>query len=117
MSRNIKKTASLLVVLLILSISLLQVMVPCIVATEESWTTKASMQQARGRLGVAVVNGKIYAIGGVLLPPVDALIGGIAPSAVNEQHTPVGYVPEFPSWLVLPLFVMVTLVAIVSKTR
>ncbi len=34
-------------------------------AAEDSWASKAPMQQARGCLGVAVVNGKIYAIGGV----------------------------------------------------
>jgi len=31
---------------------------------EDSWVLRASMHEARGRLGVAVVNGKIYAIGG-----------------------------------------------------
>jgi prepilin-type processing-associated H-X9-DG protein len=33
-------------------------------ATENYWSLKASMQQARAHMGVAVVNGKIYAIGG-----------------------------------------------------
>jgi hypothetical protein len=33
-------------------------------ATENSWASKAPMQQARSSLGVAVVNGKIYSIGG-----------------------------------------------------
>jgi N-acetylneuraminic acid mutarotase len=34
-------------------------------AAEDSWVLKAPMRVARGGLGVAVVNGKIYAIGGV----------------------------------------------------
>ena len=32
---------------------------------ENSWTPKSSMQVARSGLGVAVVNGRIYALGGV----------------------------------------------------
>lgn len=33
-------------------------------AVEDSWSSKAPLQVARGGLGVAVVDGKIYAIGG-----------------------------------------------------
>ena len=45
----------------------------------KSWTTMTPMPTARGGLGVAEVNGKIYAIGG--------LNGGL-PLNVNEQFDP-----------------------------
>jgi hypothetical protein len=35
---------------------------------EDSWSTMASMSQARGSLGVVAVDGKIYAIGGHIAP-------------------------------------------------
>ena len=44
-----------------------------------SWTTMAPMPTARGGLGVATVNGKIYAIGG---------LNGDLPVNVNEQYNP-----------------------------
>ncbi|MCZ2809402.1 MAG: hypothetical protein O2V44_08615 [Candidatus Bathyarchaeota archaeon] len=49
-------------------------------AAEDSWTSKAPMQEAKGSLGVAVVNGKIYAIGGV---------GLIQYLSTNEEYDPV----------------------------
>ncbi len=49
-------------------------------AAENSWTTKESMSTARGGLGVAVVNSKIYAIGG---SNEDTQLG------VTEEYNPV----------------------------
>jgi hypothetical protein len=49
------------------------------VYAEDSWVSRAPMQVARSGLGVAVVNGKIYAIGG-------AGNGGFC--ATNEEYDP-----------------------------
>jgi N-acetylneuraminic acid mutarotase len=46
---------------------------------ENSWVSKASMHVARSSLGVAVVNGRIYAIGGIAD---DSIVG------VNEEYNP-----------------------------
>jgi N-acetylneuraminic acid mutarotase len=72
--------------------------VPCVMVAKpassssnvagDSWASKAPMHQARGGLGVAVVNGKIYAIGGStasgLYPP--SLNGGFV--GTNEEYDP-----------------------------
>lgn len=51
--------------------------------TEGFWVSKAPVQQARADLGVAVVNGKIYAIGGVINPPSwNQAVG------TNEEYNP-----------------------------
>jgi len=53
---------------------------PIVGAAENSWTTTKSMPTARGGFGVAVVNGKIYAIGGS---------NNATQLAVNEEYNPV----------------------------
>jgi N-acetylneuraminic acid mutarotase len=50
-------------------------------ATDSAWSSKAPMQVARSGLGVAVVNGKIYAIGGA-----DGSAAGF--SSTNEEYDP-----------------------------
>jgi N-acetylneuraminic acid mutarotase len=61
------KSAALMLVLVFLTASCLMVAKPASSSAdtaENTWTTKAPMQQARGSLSVAVVKGKIYALGG-----------------------------------------------------
>jgi N-acetylneuraminic acid mutarotase len=73
---------------------LISVMILCIFpvesanASEDSWSQKASLNVARGGLGVAAVDGKIYAIGGSIrsgLYPPD-ITGGFV--GTNEEYDP-----------------------------
>jgi len=78
----------------------------------DTWVTGTTMPTARYGLGVAVVNDSLYAIGGR-----EGWFGSPI-SAANERYTPADFVPEFPSWIILPLFMIATLVmAIIKKHR
>jgi len=85
--------------------------------TNDSWTVGVPMQTPRSYAGIAVINDTLYVVGGVNLPLDNALIGEISASAANEQYTPLGYIPEFPSWIILPLFLMTALFAVALKRR
>jgi N-acetylneuraminic acid mutarotase len=64
---SMNKIAALLLVLVFLSASCTIIAKPALSSdemTENSWTTKTPMLTARSCLGVATVNGRIYAIGG-----------------------------------------------------
>jgi N-acetylneuraminic acid mutarotase len=66
----------------------------------DNWTLGANMTTPRSSLAVAVVNDVLYALGGYG----DGLL------ASNEAYLPSSYsVPEFTSWLILPLFTAATL--------
>jgi len=75
-----KKLIPFLIVILAVSMFLSTSQFPVVGAAENSWTTKAPMPTARGGLGVAVVNGMIYAIGGS---------NNNTQLAVNEEYNPV----------------------------
>jgi len=73
------------------------------------WTTGTPMLAPRYGVSVAVVNDTLYAIGGYNDDPDQV--------AENEQYIPLGYIPEFPSWIILPLLFVATLMVIICKKR
>ena len=77
---------------------------------KDAWTYGTSMPTPRSGLRVAVTNDVLYAIGGFNTNGDNIL-------AVNEQYIPIGYIPEFPSWIILPLLITATLVAVICKKR
>jgi hypothetical protein len=74
----------------------------------DTWTNATAMPTPRKSMGLTVVYDEIYAIGG---KHSGTLI------LANEKYTPSGYIPEFPSWVILPLFVTTTLIVILYKNR
>ena len=75
------------------------------------WVAGPAMPTARFGLGVTVVDDSLYAIGG------REGWFGFPISAANERYTPADFIPEFPSWIILPLFLMATFVAVIVKKR
>jgi len=76
----------------------------------DTWTTGTAMPTPRQRLGVVVLNDTLYAIGGYQIDS-DAYV------SKNERYTPAGYIPEFPSWIILPLFLTATLAVTIYKKK
>jgi hypothetical protein len=78
----INKHAQILIALLILTAVLpaFATILPTNAKTQGVWTTMAAMPTARGGFGTAVVNGRIYAIGG---------LNGNTPLNVVEEYNPI----------------------------
>ena len=153
------RRAALIVFLVLCSLLVSLPNIAAVRATEDSWTTLEPLPTIRRDLGVAVVNGKIYAIGGrndgnylstneeydpetntwssgrqmptarhslgvaVMDDELYAIGGGSTNLNVrqydeNERYTPIGYIPEFPSWTALILTVVVVLaVGVIYRRR
>jgi hypothetical protein len=72
-----------------------------IVIAENSWASKAPMHEARSDLGVAGVNGKIYAIGGINVPSVidfKAISTLPLPSEPKDVNANEEYDPSTNTW-------------------
>jgi N-acetylneuraminic acid mutarotase len=74
-----RKTVTVLILLTVLMASYIIIIRPAW-ASADSWTTKAQMPSTRTGFGVAVVNGKIYAIGG-------HPFGGVT-TEINQEYDP-----------------------------
>ena len=95
------KALALALVLVFLTASTTIVVMPVSGASiaENTWTTKAPMHVARSDLGVAVVNGKIYAIGG-------NTESGYIPNSAGNDYKALGWIaaaneeynPETDTW-------------------
>jgi N-acetylneuraminic acid mutarotase len=72
------------------------------------WATGTPMPTPRYGLGVAVVTDELYVIGGK---------NETTFLATTEKYTPTGYIPEFSSWVVFPVFLVVTLLVTVCKRK
>lgn len=79
-----RKTAFALILMSLAALSI--VAIKFVAASGDFWTQKASMHVAREGLGVAVVYGKIYAIGGSTESGYNVNVGGIV--ATNEEYDP-----------------------------
>ena len=78
------------------------------------WNAGTPIPTPRFNPAVAVLDDLVYVIGGYYG------LGGPAysPIATVERYTPIGYIPEFPSWtIILPLVVAVVLVAGMYRRR
>jgi N-acetylneuraminic acid mutarotase len=90
-----------LLLILVLAVSWLILVKPAFSyasETENTWVSKAPMQQARGGLGVAVVNGKIYAIGGSTQRGGPTLEGYNEPYSGGIVSTNEEYDPATDTW-------------------
>lgn len=77
---------------------------------KNTWTVGAQMLTPHAMFDVAVVNDELYVISGM-----DENFQAATNSI--EKYTPVGYIPEFPSWAIPPLLLVTAFSAIIYRTK
>jgi N-acetylneuraminic acid mutarotase len=103
----------------------------------ESWDFGVQMPTGRSSLALVNVNDVLYALGGtnktadgITVPgdaseeELEAAYDKIASTRThaNERYTPIGYspnpeIPEFPSWTILPLIIVLALVVVFVRKK
>lgn len=74
----------------------------------DSWAAGSSMPTGRNNLAVAVVEERLFAIGGISSYAL----------RTTEEYTPTGYILEFPSFLLAPVFItLAILVSAICRKR
>jgi N-acetylneuraminic acid mutarotase len=76
----------------------------------DDWSSGLPMPTARYNPAVAVVDDLIYVIGGAENFEIDL-------SVINERYTPLNWIPEFSSWIILPLLFFMTIFIVITKKR
>jgi N-acetylneuraminic acid mutarotase len=74
----------------------------------DAWANATAIPTPRNGFDAVVINDEIYVIGG---NDADNYL------TANEKFTPDGYIPEFPSWMILPLVLTATAVGAIYKKR
>jgi hypothetical protein len=83
----------------------------------DTWTTGTHMPTPRSCFDAVVINDEIYTIGGRDREEIVGELDVYTFLTENEKYTPSGYIPEFPSWVILPLVFSITLFSIVVKRK
>src|SRR3989304_4841559 len=98
---DMSKSTVLLLVLAFLTASCLIAFTPVSAASPNSWASKAPMPQGKSNFELAMVNGKIYAIGGTIRNYVDSWTRGFSGTS-ETVNTNYEYDPEADRWTIKP---------------
>jgi len=83
----------------------------------DNWTSATPIPNSRYHVQLGVVDDILYAIGGGIGDPIGIPSASFESQNINEKYIPVGYIPEFPSWIILPLLITATLLIIICKQK
>ena len=75
----------------------------------DTWTSGTRLPTPRYIPACAVMNDTMYVMGGML--------SAHSKTRANEQYTPIGYIPEFSSWIILPFLALAKIALLSSKNR